>query len=96
MYYKELERIRDGRFVILDHIRKITTAKGDHPTISLAIGTGNTPALSYKYAQKALTMALGRGGDQAVIGNGTEFVYYEMCIRDRSYGASCAVSFAAA
>ena len=76
MYYKELERIRDGRFVILDHIRKITTAKGDHPTISLAIGTGNTPALSYKYAQKALTMALGRGGDQAVIGNGTEFVYY--------------------
>lgn len=69
-----LSTLRAGRFRILDDVRQI---KGTlSPTLSMAVGVGETPEQSAEYAGKALELALGRGGDQAVIKQGDQFVFF--------------------
>lgn len=69
-----LSTLRSSKFRILDDVRQI---KGSlSPTLSVAVGVGETPEQSAEYAGKALELALGRGGDQAVIKQGDQFVFF--------------------
>jgi c-di-AMP phosphodiesterase-like protein len=69
-----LSALRTSRFRILDDVRQI---KGTlSPTLSVAVGVGETPEQSAEYAGKALELALGRGGDQAVIKQGDQFMFF--------------------
>lgn len=69
-----LSALRSSKFRILDDIRQIKTTLS--PTLSIAVGVGENPEQSGDYANKALELALGRGGDQAVIKQGDKFVFY--------------------
>ncbi len=69
-----LSTLRTSKFAILDDIRQINPALS--PTLSLALGVGETPEQSGEYASKAMDLALGRGGDQAVIKQGDNFMFY--------------------
>jgi c-di-AMP phosphodiesterase-like protein len=69
-----LSTLRSTRFRILDEVRQIKAVFS--PTLSIAVGVGDTPEQSGEYAGKALELALGRGGDQAVIKQGDQFVFF--------------------
>ncbi len=69
-----LSTLRASRFRILDDVRQIKAAFS--PTLSIAVGVGESPEQSGEFAGKALELALGRGGDQAVIKQGDQFVFF--------------------
>lgn len=72
-----LENIQKNKFEILNEIRSITI--GEHIPVTLSIGIGiGEPNLeaTMKSAKAAIDLALGRGGDQALIKNGDKYVFY--------------------
>ncbi len=74
---KNLEKVEENKFSILDEVRDIET-EADFP-VSLSIGIGfggKTPHQQQEYAQAALDLALGRGGDQAVVKKINKIEYY--------------------
>lgn len=71
------ERLIENRFAILDEVREIETEVDFPATLSIGIGrNGKNPIQTGKYARDALDLALGRGGDQAVIKNVNKIEYY--------------------
>jgi cyclic-di-AMP phosphodiesterase len=65
------------KFDILDAIREIDMGNKLAVTLSMGIGVGgNTPFENHKYANSAKELALGRGGDQAVIKNGEKLSFF--------------------
>ena len=74
---KDLARLQDGRFSILEDVRHVTTSSGMSATISLGIGKdGGSFAENYRFASLAIEMSLSRGGDQAVIKDRFNFTFY--------------------
>jgi len=73
---RHLNTIQNEKFDLLDAVRNITTSTGLNPTLSIAVGAGDSPAQSNIFALKALELAHGRGGDQAVIKDGQGYVFY--------------------
>ena len=69
-----LSTLRASKFRILDDVRQIHSTL--RPTLSIAIGAGESPDQSADFAGKALELALGRGGDQAVIKQGDKFLFF--------------------
>ena len=67
----------DSRFNILDEVREIET-KADFPaSLSIGLGIGGKSVLkTEEFAVAALELALGRGGDQAVVKDGSRIQYY--------------------
>ena len=75
--HKDLEQMVNEKFNILDRARAIETETDFPVTLSVGIGVGGkTLAELDDYAQDALDLARGRGGDQAVIKNIRSFEYY--------------------
>lgn len=75
--YKYLKEEIEKKFDILDQIREINM--GNTLTITLSIGIGNlgeTPIENYSFAQQAMELALGRGGDQAVVKSHNKLDFY--------------------
>lgn len=74
---KNYKNLIANKFEILDEIREIETEADFPVTLSIGIGVGGkTISESEEYAQGALDLALGRGGDQAVVKNVCNFEYY--------------------
>ena len=75
--HKNYKDLVNRKFSILDDAREIETNSDFPVTLSIGIGIGGkTLAESEDYAQDALDLALGRGGDQAVVKNVRNFEYY--------------------
>lgn len=75
--YKYLEKLIADKFSILDEIKSIKIGNEMTITVSLGIGTGaNDYAKNYEVAKAAMDLALGRGGDQAVIKDGEKITYF--------------------
>lgn len=75
--HKNYKSIVANKFDILDEIRDIENDAEFPVTLSIGIGIGGkTFSESEDYAQDALDLALGRGGDQAVVKNVRNFEYY--------------------
>lgn len=71
------ERLVESRFSILDDVREIESDTDFPVTLSIGIGIGGkTPAKNDQFAHAALDLALGRGGDQAVIKRDDTIEYY--------------------
>lgn len=71
------DALKKDNFAILDEARKINAGADFPVTLSIGVGMGgDTPADSDRYAQDALDIALGRGGDQAVVKNIQDLEYY--------------------
>ena len=74
---KTFEKLEENKFPILDDIREIET-DADFP-VSLSIGVGiygKNPLQLEEYTRAALDLALGRGGDQAVVKKINKIDYY--------------------
>lgn len=77
MNKKELNKLESDKFSVLDKIRQINQDNNLPVTISMGIGIdGETINENLKLATGALDLALGRGGDQAVIKTKDKFVFY--------------------
>ncbi|MDR1135160.1 MAG: DHH family phosphoesterase [Clostridiales Family XIII bacterium] len=73
-YYEKLVK---EKFSILDEARLIETDADFPVSLSMGIGVGGaTPARTDEYSTFALDLALGRGGDQAVVKRGDIVDYY--------------------
>ena len=65
------------KFDILDKVRDINFGNEIEVTLSIGVGRGrNTPALNYDDAARAKELALGRGGDQAVVKSEKEISFF--------------------
>ncbi len=75
--HKYLSNLVAKKFSLLDDVRVIEVGNRIQPTLSIGISTfGKNPALLEEQAFSALELALGRGGDQAVIRRGGEFEFF--------------------
>ena len=74
---KYLDKIKENKFSILDEIKTINLGNSMHMTLSISFGiNGNTYQENYEAACAGMDLALGRGGDQAVIKDGEDISYY--------------------
>ena len=74
---KDLSKLQEGKFSILEAIRAVTNPAGVGATISLGIGKdGMSYEENYSFANLSIEMALSRGGDQAVIKDRYNFTFY--------------------
>ncbi|MBQ9941427.1 MAG: DHH family phosphoesterase [Christensenellaceae bacterium] len=67
---------QDKRFPLLDKVRRLETSTGLNPTLSIAVGSGDTPRQSGEFARQAMDLARGRGGDQAVVKKAGGYTFY--------------------
>lgn len=75
--HKNYKALVANKFEILDEIRQIETEIDFPATLSIGIGIGGKTIRECEdYAQGALDLALGRGGDQAVVKNVANLEYY--------------------
>lgn len=71
--YDELKRLEDGKFSIIDNIRDRTSKRNAPLTISIGLAYGKEDFSTLAdIAQQNLDLALGRGGDQAIVKSSTE------------------------
>lgn len=74
---EELEKLQKTKFDILNEIREITIGEHIPVTLSVGIGIGEVSLeAAMKSAKSAIDLALGRGGDQALIKNGEKYIFY--------------------
>lgn len=76
---QHLEQLQQGKFSLLDEVKSINIGNETPVTLSIAIGInteGDDYAMAYEYSHMAMDLALGRGGDQAVVKNGEKLIYY--------------------
>lgn len=72
-----LSSLQQTKFSFLDEVKKIRVeGKSIIPTLSVGVGVGRDPAVANGNAAEALDLALGRGGDQAVIKDGADYKFY--------------------
>lgn len=74
---KQLQIILEKRFDILDTVREISLGNKIPITLSIGVGVnGKTHVELQKFAKSAMDIALGRGGDQAVVKNYEKLSFY--------------------
>jgi c-di-AMP phosphodiesterase-like protein len=73
----ELKKLEENRFDILDKIRETGEEMRVLLTLSIGVGAEADDFLTLnEYASSALDLALGRGGDQAVVKRGDKISFY--------------------
>ncbi len=74
---KSCETLREQRFDILEDVKTVNIGNEMAVTLSIGIGTdGLSYAQNYEFARNAIDLALGRGGDQAVVKSADNISYY--------------------
>ncbi|MBQ8562419.1 MAG: DHH family phosphoesterase [Firmicutes bacterium] len=74
---QHLDKMAANKFDILDEIRGLETGTDFPASLSIGVGVGGkTPAQTEEYADAALDLALGRGGDQAVVKRNLKIEYF--------------------
>ena len=69
--------IQESRFSILEDVKTVNIGNEMSVTLSIGLGmNGETYSQNYDFARMAIDMALGRGGDQAVIKDAQKILYY--------------------
>ena len=72
-----MPRLEKERFGLLEEVKTVNIGNEMAVTLSIGIGmNGDTYIQNYEYARTAIDMALGRGGDQAVVKCGQKIQYY--------------------
>lgn len=74
---KHLEEMQNDKFSVLDKVKEIKTSDKLQITLTIAISNeGETNYEKYKSANEAMDIALGRGGDQAVIKSNGKYDFF--------------------
>ncbi len=72
-----LDKIKENKFQILDTVKEIQLEGALQVTLSIAISSeGATEYEKYKSANSAMDIALGRGGDQAIIRENGKYLFF--------------------
>ena len=73
---KQMQQLEQEKFALLEQAHRIDT--GSSSAVSLSMGFGIAPRLaqSEQDARRALELALGRGGDQVVVKDGTDYRFF--------------------
>lgn len=74
---KYLPQLKETKFAILSEVKSLNV--GNEIPVTLSIGVGaetNSFSMAYEYARTAIGLALGRGGDQAVVKYGETITYF--------------------
>ena len=72
-----LEQLETKRFELLDDVKTVNIGNEIPITLSIGLGVGgSTYSQNYEYARNAIDLALGRGGDQAIVKRKDKIVYY--------------------
>jgi len=75
--YKYLAQMKEQRFDILEDVKTVNIGNEMPITLSIGMGIGGASyTQNYEYARAAIDLALGRGGDQAVLKEGSQISYY--------------------
>ena len=74
---KAIEQLKENRFDLLEEVKTVNIGNEMAVTISIGIGLdGLSYAQNYEFCRNAIDLALGRGGDQAVIKTPDSVSYY--------------------
>ena len=73
---KQLPALESARFPLLEAAHRIDTGTSTTVSLAVAVGVSDTLLQSDESARQAMELALGRGGDQAVVKNGTNYAFY--------------------
>ena len=74
---EHLKEMQANDFSLLEDVKTISIGNTINVTISIGLGiNGGTYSKNYDYARMAIDMALGRGGDQAVVKDNDKISYY--------------------
>ncbi|MCR5735071.1 MAG: DHH family phosphoesterase [Lachnospiraceae bacterium] len=72
-----LEQLKENRFSLLEDVKTVNIGNEMALTLSIGFGVGaDSYVQNYDYARNAIDLALGRGGDQAVIKTPEDVSYY--------------------
>ena len=72
-----IQELKDNRFSILEDVKTVNIGNEMAVTLSIGLGmNGESYSQNYDYARIAIDMALGRGGDQAVVKDGERIQYF--------------------
>ena len=71
------DKLRDNKFDLLEDVKTVNIGNEMAVTLSIGIGlNGLSYSQNYEFARNAIDLALGRGGDQAVVKTPENIVYY--------------------
>lgn len=74
---KSLDELEDNKFNILDSIKELNLNSKVQSTLSIAVSCdGDSNYEKYKLAKKTLDIALGRGGDQAIVRKDDKYSFF--------------------
>lgn len=74
---KAIGQLQETRFELLEEVKTVNIGNEMAVTISIGVGLdGLTYAQNYEFSRNAIDLALGRGGDQAVIKTPESITYY--------------------
>ena len=74
---KSVAQLQESRFDILEEVKTVNIGNEMAVTISIGVGLdGLTYSQNYEFARTAIDLALGRGGDQAVVKQADQITYY--------------------
>ncbi|MDO4493087.1 MAG: DHH family phosphoesterase [Clostridia bacterium] len=73
---EHLKELEEERFQMLEAAHRIETGTSDTVSLSVAVGVADTVADADESARQAMELALGRGGDQAVVKRGKNYTFY--------------------
>lgn len=74
---KYLNQMQSDKFSILDEVKEVQTGDKIDATLSIGLARGHESLIdNYELASTAIDLALGRGGDQAVLKDGNKVYYY--------------------
>ncbi|MGN0155733.1 MAG: DHH family phosphoesterase [Lachnospiraceae bacterium] len=74
---RSVAQLQANKFDILEEVKTVNIGNEMAVTISIGIGLdGLTYSQNYEFARTAIDLALGRGGDQAVVKTTEQIIYY--------------------
>ncbi|MBR2995430.1 MAG: DHH family phosphoesterase [Lachnospiraceae bacterium] len=74
---KSLRQLQEAHFDLLSDVKTVNIGNEMAMTLSIGIGMeGLSYAQNYEFARNAIDLALGRGGDQAVVKSADNIIYY--------------------
>ena len=74
---KSVTILRENKFDLLDDVKTVNIGNEMAVTISIGLGLdGLSYAQNYEFARNAIDLALGRGGDQAVVKTSENTIYF--------------------
>ena len=74
---KYVDDLKEDKFSLLEEVKTVNIGNEMDVTLSIGLGmNGESYSENYEFARIAIDMALGRGGDQAVIKDGENISYF--------------------